>query len=195
VAGRLVLGPWLNRIGRSMNALALEQLELSGDENVLEVGFGGGGLLASILRHTAGDVFGVDVSAPMVARARRRFPSKARLRLFQGSVEALPMAEASVERACSVNNIYFWENPPAAMKELARVVRPGGTLSICFEPAGELRKWPGHRFGFSLFEESEIRDLMTAAGFTAIRRVEGRGRKPEHFVCLTGVRQRAEAAS
>jgi hypothetical protein len=45
-----------------------------------------------------------------------------------------------------------------------------------------------------MVEEVEVLALMDAAGFGAVRRVEGRGRRPDRFVCLTGVRGGAEAA-
>ena len=178
-----------------MNRLVFEQLDLRGDETVLEVGFGGGGLLAMLPTATKGPVLGVDISELMVRRARRRYRTTTRVELHQASVDALPLAEASVDKACSVNNLYFWPDPAAAMAELARVVRPGGLLAISFEPPEELRKWRGHRHGFRLYEEDEVRRLMKAAGFGAIRRAEGHGRKPDFFLCLTGVRSAPEAAS
>jgi SAM-dependent methyltransferase len=195
LAGRLLLGPWLDRIGASMNRLTLERLEVGPADDVLEIGFGGGGLLALLLEATGGRVIGVDVSAPMVDRARRRFARQPRVEIHLGSVEAIPLPDASVDKACSVNNLYFWPDPAAGMRELARVVRPGGRLAIAFEPPEELRKWPGHRFGFRLFEEADVRVLMEQAGFGAIRRAEGRGRKPDRFLCLTGERAGSEAAS
>ena len=192
---RWLIGPWLNRISAPMNALTLEALALRGSEQVLEVGFGGGDLLAAILEHGPRQVFGIDISSAMVARARRRFADQqGRLWLHRASVEAIPIGRSAVDKACSVNNIYFWRDPAKAMRELARVVRPGGTLAICFEPAEELRKWPGHRYGFRLCDEAEVRDLMEQAGFRPIHRTEGMGRKPDFFVCLTGVRAAAEKA-
>lgn len=193
--GRWWIGPWLDRISRPMNRLVLRELRLQPGDDVLEVGFGGGALLAMILGETPGQVSGVDISEAMLARARRRFRRETRLRLLPGSAEALPLAAASVDKACSVNNIYFWPDPAAAMAELARVVRPGGTLTVCFEPPDELRKWPGHRFGFSLYEEGEVVALMTAAGFGRILRAEGKGGKPERFLCLTGERLADDAAA
>ena len=194
-AGRLFIAPWLDRIGAGMNRLTFEQLEVQRDDRVLEVGFGGGGLLAMVLSATKGEVVGVDLSEAIVARARRRFAKIPRLRLHPGSVDALPLPDTSVDKACSVNNIYFWPDPRAAMAELARVLRPGGRLAIAFEPPEELRKWPGHRFGFRLFDEAEVRGLMLEAGFANIGRSEGRGRMPDNFLCLTGERGAAEAAS
>lgn len=192
--GRWFIGPWLDRIGRNMNRLTFEEMAPEPDDVVLEIGFGGGGLLAMVLAATKARVIGVDISEAMVGRARRRFRRESRLELRVSSVERLPLEAASVDRACSLNNIYFWPDPQAGMRELARVVRPGGTLSIAFEPPEELRKWPGHRFGFRVFEEAEVVRLMEEAGFSSVRRAEGTGRKPDRFVCLTGERARAQAA-
>ena len=173
-----------------MNRLTFARLNPQPGEQLLEIGFGGGDLLSWAL--VAGsDAVGVDVSDAMVARAIRRFRrelSEGRVRLFAGSVESLPLAAASIDKACSVNNIYFWPDPQAAMAELARVVRPGGTLAICFEPPEELRKWPGHRFGFRLYEATEVARLMEDAGFGGIEAAEGSGRKPDRFLCLSGTR-------
>ena len=177
-----------------MNRLTLAQLDLRADDAVLEVGFGGGDLLAAILSATSGPVWGADVSAAMVARAKRRFRDIERLRVIEASVENLPLPSEWVDKVCSVNNLYFWPDSPAAMRELARVLRPGGRLALCFEPPEELRKWPGHRYGFRLYDETQARALMEAAGFGRIRRAEGRGRKPDRFLCLTGERGPAEAA-
>ncbi len=143
-----------------MNALALACLELERDDWVLEVGFGGGGLLRSLLLGTRGEVFGGGPFRTMlIARARDRFARdvrRGRLHLYQASVESLPLPPATVTKAVSVNSLYFWPDPAAALAELARVVKPGGRLAIAFEPAAELRKWPGHRFGFRLFEVAEV---------------------------------------
>lgn len=184
--GRFWIAPWLDRISREMNALALRELRLAGGERVLEVGFGGGGLIAMMLDAGAAQVTGVDVSEAALARARRRFGKEAEI--VHASAEALPFADSAFDAAVSLNSLYFWPDVPGAFAELARVVRPGGRLVIGFEPAGELRKWPGHRFGFKLFEAEEVAGLASAAGFEALRFSEGRGRKPDRFLCLSGKR-------
>ena len=174
-----------------MNRLVIEVLAVGGQETVLEVGFGGGALLGEWLERTRGSVIGVDVSSAMVDRARRRLgPAlKAdRLRLIQASVETLPVETASVDKAASVNSLYFWPDPAASLVELARVIRPGGRLALCFEPAAELRKWPGHVFGFRSVDEEEARSWMVRAGFDGLDVREGFGRKPDRYFCLTGRR-------
>ncbi|HEX8639727.1 MAG TPA: class I SAM-dependent methyltransferase [Allosphingosinicella sp.] len=175
-----------------MNALVLERLALRRDEDVLEVGFGGGALLGALRDATDGAVHGVDISQAAVDRARRRFGDGVALHV--ASVDALPLPDGAVDAACSVNSLYLWPDAEVAMAEFSRVTRPGGRLAVSFEPPEELRKWPGHRFGFRLYAEDEVRALMEKAGFDDIDRAEGRGRKPDFFVCLTGVRGAAQAA-
>jgi len=167
-----------------MARLALEMLDPRPGERVLEVGFGGGGLLAASISAGAVTV-GVDISEEMVARARRRFPGA---ELHCARAERLPLADASVSKAVSLNSLYFWADPAAAFAELARVTSPGGRLVVGFEPAEELRKWPGHRHGFRLFDVAEAAGRMRRAGFEAIEEKWGRGRKPDLFCCLSGTR-------
>ncbi len=189
--GRWLIAPWLDRISREMNRLALAQLAPQPGDHVLEVGFGGGGLLAMILKTDISQAVGVDISVEVVARANRRFAAAVgagRLVVHCASAGRLPLGDAAVDKAASLNSLYFWPDPSAALAELARVVRPGGTLLLAFEPPEELRKWPGSRHGFRMLEVAEVRALLEAAGFAEIREAWGTGRKPDRFCCLSATR-------
>jgi SAM-dependent methyltransferase len=168
LAGRWIFGAWLNRVNQGMNALALRLLEVQPDDRVLEVGFGGGALLAEILALGASETVGVDLSHEMVARGRhlfRREVADGRATIAEGSVDGLPLSNAAVDKAVSLNTIYFWPDAAAGMRELARVIRPGGMLVIGFEAPETLRAWPGHRYGFEVFEPSDVVRLAAEAGF------------------------------
>ena len=190
--GRLLIGPWLDRISRRMNALVLAELDPRPGERVLEIGFGGGGLIAGLIEAGSRPI-GIDVSEEMVARAWRRFGARAQI--AEASVEALPLPDSSIDKAASVNNLYFWPDPAVGLAELARVVRSGGLLAIAFEPPEELAKWPGSRFGFRAFSEDEVRRLIEDAGFGEIRAAWGSGRKPDRFLCLTARRLGEDAGT
>lgn len=170
-----------------MSRLALEVLEPGAGERVLEIGFGGGALLRTLEARGA-KASGVDLSEAMVRRARG-------MDVHLASAESLPFAAGTFDKAVSLNSIYFWPDPQAAIAELARVLRRGGRLVLGFEPPEELRRWPGHRFGFRLFEVGEVRDMLEQAGFGLIDERWGSGRRPDHFLCLTARRLGAEAGA
>jgi SAM-dependent methyltransferase len=163
-----------------MNRLAITLVAPAPGERVLEIGFGGGGLLR-MMRMAGAQVAGVDVSEAMVRRLRG-------FDVHVASAERLPFGEARFDSAVSLNSLYFWPDPHGAFAEIARVVRPGGVLVIGFEPPEELRKWPGHRHGFRLFDVAEVKALMEEAGFGKIEESWGTGHKPDRFCCLSATR-------
>ena len=128
--GRVIYGHLLNRSNAAVNQLVYDNLQHDRDSRVLEVGFGGGDLLFRIARSIdGGRVDGVEVSDEMLANARRRsvklgLDEKVSVQL--AGVDALPFADAIFDRACSVHSIYFWPELNAGLRELARVIRPGG---------------------------------------------------------------------
>jgi SAM-dependent methyltransferase len=93
---------------------------------VLDAGCGTGGNLAMLAEH--GDVTGLDWSDLALELAAER----GRARLVRGSVAALPFAPASFDLATSFEVLYHRAVPDdvAALRELARVLRPGGWLLL-----------------------------------------------------------------
>jgi ubiquinone/menaquinone biosynthesis C-methylase UbiE len=187
LVGRWLIAPWLDRINQGMNELAFELLEARRGDRVLEVGFGGGALLACILERRPAKAIGIDISEEVVARGRSRFRrdiAEGRARILSGSVESLPLGDVSVDAACSLNTIYFWNEPAEAMREVARVLRRGGTLVLGFEAPETLRAWPGHRFGFRVYDAPEVVALAEAAGFGNAQVHEGLEPKFGRIICV-----------
>jgi ubiquinone/menaquinone biosynthesis C-methylase UbiE len=176
VIGRWLTARWLNRANGAMNRLALDGLRLGADDRVLEIGFGGGDLLARMLQAQPGATLaGVDISADMVAVVSRRLSAAmraGRLRLTRGDIQALPYRDGAFSRVCSVNTIYFWGDPEAALRECARVLSPGGLLVLCFDAREVLERWPGHRYGFTLYDAAEVVRMLERAGFGEVFAVE-----------------------
>lgn len=187
IVGRWLIAPWLDRINQGMNEIAFQLLALSPSDRVLEVGFGGGALLARILEQRPAEAIGIDISEEVIARGRARFGrqiAEGRARIMVGSVESLPLGDAAADAACSLNTIYFWKEPVQAMRELARVVRPGGTLVLGFEAPETLRAWPGHRFGFRVYDAPEVVALAQAAGFGNAEVHEGLEPRFGRIICV-----------
>lgn len=95
--------------------------------HVLDVATGTG-LVAERLLHRGHRVTGLDQSAGMLAAARRRFGD--RVDLVEGSATSLPFADASFDHLTFTYLLRYVDDPTATMRELARVVRPGGTIGM-----------------------------------------------------------------
>ena len=189
LVGQWVITPLLNRIGRNLNRMALELLEPQPGEALLDVGIGGAALLKRLVETRPKRLVGVDVSAAAVARANRRYGPRAEI--VQASAEALPFADASFDGITSVSVLHFWPDLGPPLRELARVLRPGGRLVLVFEPPEALRQWRGHRYGFELWDVEQVIAAAERAGLHLQAHREGRGVKPDFFV---GLRFRKGAA-
>jgi ubiquinone/menaquinone biosynthesis C-methylase UbiE len=103
----------------------------------------GTGLVLERLRATGASLVGVDLSSGMLALARKRGHV-----VVQGSVERLPFADGSFDIACSFKVLAHVAEIRQAIRELARVVRPGGTLVLEFYNRHSIRglRWEFKRF-------------------------------------------------
>lgn len=165
-----------------MNRLALAAVDPRPAERILEVGFGGGALL-SRMRAAGAEAIGVDISPAMVRRALKRG-----FIVLEGKVDALPLPNGSIDKAVSVNSLYFWPDLAAATAELARVVRAGGRLVLCFQAPEAVRAWPGHVRGFRAYEVDEVVVMMKAAGFGDAAIASEEDRRLGRFFCVTSER-------
>jgi demethylmenaquinone methyltransferase/2-methoxy-6-polyprenyl-1,4-benzoquinol methylase len=102
-------------------------------QRILDVATGTGMVAAELLARAPGcTVVGLDQSAAMLARARARFdsgPDSARIELVTGQAEKLPFAEASFDALTFTYLLRYVDDPPATMRELARVLKPGARIA------------------------------------------------------------------
>ncbi len=126
-------------------------------EAALDVGTGTGAAALEVAeRFPNARVVGVDIAPEMVERARQKASGRANVSFEVGDASALPHGDASFDLVTAANMIPFFD-------ELARVVRPGGTLVTAFSlgpqtpiyvPPDRIRKELGKR-GFAEFAEIE----------------------------------------
>jgi SAM-dependent methyltransferase len=127
-------------------AAVLDLAALGGDETIADIGCGNGAYLAELAcRGHAGPVLGVDLSIGMLAAARRRAPASA---LAAGDAAALPLRDHAAGLTLVAHMLYHVPHPYAAVSELRRITRPGGTVLVVLNGADHLR---------------ELRDLIAAA--------------------------------
>jgi SAM-dependent methyltransferase len=170
--GRLLAGV-LNRANLALNLHMIGALELGPGSEALELGFGGGVGLGLLLQHAPDvHVTGVERADDMIALARRRFAAElraGRLVLESGAVDRLPFPDARFDVACAANCVYFWPDLGAGLRELARVLRPGGQLVLGINDPAALIAAGFAAQGLHTLSADELAAAMRAAGFADAR--------------------------
>jgi demethylmenaquinone methyltransferase / 2-methoxy-6-polyprenyl-1,4-benzoquinol methylase len=135
------LGPTYDRYARLLSLgqdprwrrFLVSRLEAGPDARVLDVATGTGAVALELVRQHGCAVVGIDRSPEMLAVARRRVAAgglKTRIELHEGRAEALPFPDESFDALTVTYLLRYVDDPAATLRELARVVRPGGTVAL-----------------------------------------------------------------
>ena len=115
-----------------VNTALLDALAPRPGERMLEVGCGSGALCRLVTRHLlpGGELLGVDVAPEMVAVARSLAGELPHLRFEVGAGEALPAGDATYDAAFGARLLLHVADPVPVVREMARVVKPGGRVVL-----------------------------------------------------------------
>jgi demethylmenaquinone methyltransferase / 2-methoxy-6-polyprenyl-1,4-benzoquinol methylase len=105
---------------------------LGDSPRILDVATGTGDLAIALAKaHPNGHVIGLDPSPGMLAIAEQKFARRGlSIEVVQGDAQALPQASCSIDAATIAFGIRNVPDRPRALRELARVVRPGGRIGV-----------------------------------------------------------------
>jgi len=178
----------LNRSNRGTIAMAIAALEIPSGAVAADLGFGGGVGLEMLLERVGpqGQVHGVDLSPTMVSRASRQFGrdvAGGRLHLHTGSITQLPLDDASIQAAITINTIYFIADLNRAFSELARILTPSGRVVVGIGDPEAMARMPMTPYGFKLRPVAEVTAAAESAGL-ALRddKRSGRGDAAAHLL-------------
>ena len=184
--GRFVL--WnMNSRHSKVTDWGLSHISIEKHYTVLDVGCGGGrtvSKLAAVATH--GKVYGIDYSKESVAVANRtngRWIDMARVEIREGSVSQLPFSEDVFDLVTAVETHFWWPDLPADMREVLKVLKPGGKLMIIAEVyrgAKTMTAKMAEKYlplsGMTLLSVNEHRELFAKAGYSDVQIIEETGK-------------------
>jgi ubiquinone/menaquinone biosynthesis C-methylase UbiE len=189
----------MNRRHSKVTAWGLKHVSIRNQDTILDVGCGGGRTVARLAAMaTEGKTYGIDYSEESVAASRRtnrKQIAAGRVEILSGSVSHLPLADRTFDLVTAVETHYYWPDFNADMREILRVLKPGGALIIIAEAykggkydrlLQRLEKLRG-MMNYAHLSVSEHNELFTKAGYSDIQVFEeydkgwicAVGRKPE----------------
>jgi len=187
--------PFLWAMNLSHSALTdwgLQQVFIEPDFKVLDIGCGGGRTIQKLSSVAAeGLVCGVDYSSGSVAVARSKNAQLIKdgsVEIRQGSVSQLPFPDDYFDVATAVETQYYWPDLVNDMKEVRRVLKPGGHFAVIAET------YRGGRFDslmapvMKLLSSSSLsvqdqRELFVSAGYDDVKVIE---EKNKGWICAIG---------
>jgi ubiquinone/menaquinone biosynthesis C-methylase UbiE len=157
-------GHIMARMNDDIAVWAIGLLDVRPGETVLEIGFGPGMAIKSLVTGVlAVKIYGIDDSPEMVAQAAARNDGaikSGRVDLRHGSVEDLPFKDSTFDKVIAINSMQLWPNIPDNLHEIRRVMKAGGKIALAFTPySGQAKDTP--------------LALLRAAGFSDARMLDG----------------------
>ena len=172
-----IAGLGMNREHEKVWRWGLEHIAIAPDAVILDVGCGGGGTVKILAQAASrGKVYGVDYSEDVLLTARRvnrALIEQGRFELKYGSVSDLPFSDAAFDLATAFETSMFWPNPVGDLREVQRVLKPGGTLLIANEAYADVKfeernaKW-SRWADFQLQTPEETRQCLVEAGYAQV---------------------------
>jgi ubiquinone/menaquinone biosynthesis C-methylase UbiE len=173
------------RVTGKRNEWTISLLTLEENDHILDVGSGPGALIQMLAaRVPKGFIAGIDASPVMVKQASQRNVAAIRAGLIeikQGSALELPFENAFFNKALSANSVSFWPDQLAGVKEMRRVLKPGGTIALILQPMWAKTESEVKEIGSGLV------NLLQTADFQQTR-LEFKPMKPVASVCALGIK-------
>ena len=163
-------------------------IKLSGNEDVLDIGCGGGQNIANFLKRTNGKVCGIDYSPASVSKSLKKNKKavlEKRSEIVRADVSAIPFEDKTFDLVTAFETIYFWEDIINNFKEVKRVLKPNGKFMVCNESSkmeGNER-WTNILENMRIYTAEEIVDMMLQVGFVDMETYQKA--KTQH-ICVIG---------
>lgn len=158
------VGKKMNEANETLYDFALDTMQLSMGDNILEIGFGNGRFFNKIFSKKDNlKISGLDYSADMVNAARaanQENINSGKLTLRYGNSDKIPFPENSFEKVFCINVVYFWEDPAKHLREIHRVLKPGGKFYSVLRAKETMLQMPFTKYNFNIYSQEDWEAIM-----------------------------------
>lgn len=148
-------------------------LNLTSDDTYLEIGFGSGLFIKKYASHVK-RIAGLDYSEDMVKLANsinENLVKSGKAEFIQGDVSTLPWNNNEFSAVVGIETFFFWTKPQSSLREIFRVLVPGGRLVL--EMAYNKDDGKDHtkqivKHNLKLYSGEEVKTLLEESGFSEI---------------------------
>lgn len=192
LVGKLVL-MGMNFGHKSIYSNVAKVLKPQPGDDLLEVGCGNGYFLKKYASHVH-SVAGLDLSELAIEMARKKHRDRIRTGIAQfvrGEASQLPWEDNRFSAVTSMGSFIMFPKPLESLKEMYRVLRPGGRVVVGIEwnaEDGLDHTKEIKEYGMSLWTEDEVRAMMKEAGFSEISITYAKGLKMPKLMIASAVK-------
>lgn len=160
----------MNETNINMTRHSIQNLNISKENKVLELGHGNAGHAAFLFEQADNlKYYGLEMSELMFQEARqmnRNFVSQkqAFFSLYDGN--KIPFEDEFFDKIFTVNTIYFWQEPEKLLLEIYRVLKSNGNFCLTFAEEDFMKKLPFTQFEFELYSTEKAQKLIEKTPFT-----------------------------
>lgn len=192
--GRFIVND-MNKRHAPLTDWGLSHVKIQKQWTILDIGCGGGRAVGELANAAdAGNVYGLDYAQGSIAASRnynQRLIANGRVHIEHGTVSNLPFSACMFDLVSAIETQYYWPDLQGDMREIFRVLKPGGKLLVIAE------NYKGGRFdwlegplmrillGSSRLRPADQQALFEAAGYLDIQIVEER---KKGWICIVGTK-------
>lgn len=179
-SGRLgrLLGRCMNMGHGGLRRWALGEINIVPGSCILDVGCGGGKTVQVMAEADSGcKVYGIDPSEEMVRLSgdvNRELIEAGRVEIIKSRVSSLPFPDGEFDMVTAFETFHFWPDPVGDLREVKRVLKPGGKVLLANEVYEDERfekrnaRYARMIEGLELHPPEQYREFLARAGFTGV---------------------------
>lgn len=166
------MGNMMNETNINMTKHSIQNLNISKENTILELGHGNGGHVEFLFEQADNlKYYGLEMSELMFQEARqtnRNFVSQkqAFFSLYDGNI--IPFENESFDKIYTVNTIYFWQEPEKLLLEIYRVLKSNGNFCLTFAEEDFMKTLPFTQFEFKLYSTEKAEELIGKSSFKIV---------------------------